>query len=152
MADVIDSFTGRWRILSNFSPHALELGGIRYPTSEHAFQALKTLDPEERAQVAAQRTPGAAKRLGRHVQLRRDWPQVRFEVMHRVLVAKFAPYTGRRELLVATGDARIIEGNVWHDQLWGDCRCGREECAEPGENRLGILLQSLRWEIRRGRR
>lgn len=47
-----------------------------------------------------------------------------------------------------------IEGNVWHDQHWGDCRCNRlalplrrEACAERGANHLGRLLMELRAEL-----
>lgn len=47
------------------------------------------------------------------------------------------------EALLATGDAELIEGNTWCDNIWGNCTCSK--CAKtPGENRLGKLLMEIR--------
>jgi len=47
-----------------------------------------------------------------------------------------------RELLLMTGDAELVEFNEWNDRFWGVCK-------GVGENRLGILLQEIREEIKR---
>ena len=44
-------------------------------------------------------------------------------------------------LLLATGDAELIEGNNWGDTYWGKCN-------GQGLNRLGILLMQIRDYIR----
>src|SRR6185369_8674281 len=41
-------FQGDNRFLSNFFPAEVIYEGITYPTAEHAYQAAKTLDPEQR--------------------------------------------------------------------------------------------------------
>jgi predicted NAD-dependent protein-ADP-ribosyltransferase YbiA (DUF1768 family) len=88
------------------------------------------------------------------VDLRPGWDEtVRFEVMASVLRAKFTCRRERVAALLSTGNAELIEGNRWHDQTWGDCRCGRPACATPGANHLGRLLMELRtdlWEARSG--
>ena len=56
--------------LSNFYESPMTIQGITYPTNEHFFQAMKTLDPSERKKIASAQTPGRAKRLGRQVKLR----------------------------------------------------------------------------------
>jgi len=146
---VIDQFRGRWAFLSNFHPAPFVLGSIEYPTSEHAFNALKTTDIDARLSIATASTPREAKRLGRMVRLRPNWDErVRFDAMKAVLRAKFTCHPGRVEALLSTGDALLIEGNTWHDQTWGDCRCGGAACAEPGANHLGRLLMELRTELR----
>ena len=43
-ADVTE-FQGEYRFLSNFWPAQVVFEGVTYPTSEHAYQAAKTLDP-----------------------------------------------------------------------------------------------------------
>lgn len=150
-ATTIDEFRGRWAFLSNFHRAPLTWEGIDYPTSEHAFNAGKTLDPAARLSIAVASTPREAKRLGRMVQLRPGWDEtVRFEVMAAVLRAKFCCHPGRVDALLTTGDAVLVEGNTWHDQTWGDCRCGRAACTGPGENHLGRLLMELRAELCHG--
>lgn len=48
MIKVIDDFRGAYRWLSNFHLSPVELDGLIYPSTEHAFQAAKTLSLEER--------------------------------------------------------------------------------------------------------
>ncbi|WP_188197272.1 NADAR family protein [Nonomuraea sp. SYSU D8015] len=154
MAEVIDRFAGPYEALSNFARipvtlHShLEQRQITYPTAEHAFNAAKTLDPAERADIMAAATPGEAKRLGRRVTLRPGWDtSIRYTAMRTILTVKFAPDTPAGRVLLGTGNALLIEGNTWHDQHWGDCRCGRNSCQEPGANWLGRMLMDRRAEL-----
>jgi ribA/ribD-fused uncharacterized protein len=143
----IDSFEGEYRFLSNFSDHALELGGRLFASAEHAYQACKTLDPDEQKEVQLARSPAAAKRAGRQVTLRPDWEGVKVEVMRQVLRAKFAEGRALADKLLATGDAELIEGNDWHDNFWGECVC--LGCInETGRNFLGELLMERRYQLR----
>jgi ribA/ribD-fused uncharacterized protein len=139
----IKRFDNEYRFLSNFVPSYSHLGEESYCSVEHAYQAAKSSDPEERANIASAPTPGKAKRLGRRVRiLRSDWEQVKERVMLELLREKFKtePYHG---MLVATGDAELVEGNDWGDVYWG-------VCDGKGLNRLGILLMQVRAEIWRG--
>ena len=78
---MIAEFEGQYAFLSNFFPSPIIYEGITYPTNEHFFQAMKTLDQEERRAIAAAGTPGKAKRMGRQVSLRNDWEQVKVDVL-----------------------------------------------------------------------
>lgn len=52
-----------------------------------------------------------------------------------------------REKLLSTSDAELVEGNTWHDNVWGNCNCPR--CIEiEGQNNLGKTLMKIRKEIR----
>jgi ribA/ribD-fused uncharacterized protein len=151
---VIDRFTGRWADLSSFGPSTvtmysqLEHRTITFRTGEHGFNWPKTLDPAERAAILAAPTPAEAKRLGRRVTLRPGWDKViRYKVMRAIVAAKFTLDSPAGRVLLDTGDALLIEGNTWHDQHWGDCRCGRNSCREPGENWLGRMLMKRRIEL-----
>jgi ribA/ribD-fused uncharacterized protein len=154
--DRIDSFRGKYYDLSNFGPSGLRMYSqleerwIEFPSGEHAFHWAKSLDPEERAKVLAAPTRRKAKEVGQKVKLRPGWDHgISFLVMRMVVDAKFQPGTSAAELLLSTGNAELIEGNDWHDQIWGDCRCGEEPyCAKPGENLLGKILMECRAELR----
>ena len=142
---MIVEFDGEYAFLSNFYDSPIFYEGITYPTNEHFFQAMKTLDIETRKAIAAAPTPGAAKRMGRHVSLRSDWEKVKVDVMRTGLMLKFTD-AALAEKLLATGDEELVEGNWWHDNTWGNCHC--TECSRKGgRNLLGMLLMELRKEL-----
>lgn len=147
--NVIDSFTDEFHFLSNFYHVDVALEGRVYPTLEHAYQAAKVRDPLDpsRAMIARAKTPGEAKKLGRTVSLRRNWNVHWKHLIMRLLIeAKFEGELA--DGLLATGDALLIEGNTWHDNSWGDCRCGHPLCARQGDNLLGVALMRRRVELR----
>ncbi|MEW1846248.1 NADAR domain-containing protein [Nonomuraea angiospora] len=154
---VIDCFTGQWADLSSFGPSTvtmysqLENRTITFPSGEHGFNWAKSLIEAERAAVLAAPTPAEAKRIGRRVTLRPGWDEViRYKVMRAIIAAKFTRDSPAGRVLLDTGDALLVEGNTWHDNHWGDCRCGRTACWRPGENWLGRMLMDRRVELRRG--
>ena len=132
----IDSFSGPYRFLSNFYPAPVLLDNVLYPSTEHAFQAAKTTGDRS---AFLKGTPTDAKRLGRRVALRPDWEAIKIDVMLDLLRQKFNG-GGLRTKLLATGDAELIEGNMWGDRFWGVYR-------GVGENHLGRLLMRVRAEI-----
>lgn len=142
----IEEFQGEYRFLSNFYPCPIEFEVVpgrlrlRYGTSEHAYQAAKSLDPEWWKRVQQALTPAAVKKLGRQVELRPDWEDVKLEVMERILRIKFAD-DPLRTWLLETGRRELIEGNRWRDVYWG-------VCDGVGENHLGRLLMKIRAELR----
>lgn len=138
--EVIDSFTGDFGFLSNFSPHPIELSERIWPTAEHLFQALKTFSFAEQEAIRLQPTPGKAKRMGRKVTLAPRWDQKRIEAMTFVVREKFDQHPAIAELLISTGDAELIEGNNWGDRFWGQVN-------GEGENHLGRILMQIRKEL-----
>lgn len=136
--NTIDYFWDEHRFLSNFDKVPISYEGITYPTSENAFQAAKSLNPDIRKEFV-NLTPGQAKKKGRHIDLRPDWETVKLQIMEDILRIKFT--TPRyKQLLLNTGDAVLIEGNTWNDTYWGVCN-------GVGENHLGQLLMKIRNEI-----
>lgn len=135
-------FRNEYYFLSNFYPSVV----YGYPTVEHAYQAAKTTDPAERAKIKAAKTPGDAKRLGRCVQLRRDWTAIREQVMETLLRRKFQS-PALREALLATEEKELVETNSWHDLYWGTCNCSHCRGTD-GRNHLGKLLMKIRDELK----
>jgi len=98
----------------------------------------------EAEQIWAAPSPGKAKRLGRRkedggiITLRSDWKDIRVAVMLRILETKFA-IPALEQMLLDTGELKLVEGNIWNDTFWGvDIRTGE------GQNRLGRLLMQIR--------
>lgn len=135
----IKGFQGEYRFLSNFwfVPHRV----FTYPTVEHYFQAMKTVDLDDRRRIRAMATPAQAKRAGRQVLLRPDWPEIHLDVMYRGLEEKFAPGTELAQQLLDTGDLYLEETNTWGDTYWGVCR-------GVGHNYLGTLLMARRRRLK----
>lgn len=146
---IIDCFDGDYAFLSNFYPSDIkgfDKTNILYPTVEHAFQAMKTVDINERIKIAAADTPGKAKRLGKKVALRENWDSIKGKYMYSLVYIKFSQNPYLKELLIQTGDAELIEGNAWHDNYWGNCTC--EKCKSiEGRNHLGKILMQVRKQL-----
>lgn len=133
---MIDSFEGKYRFLSNFSPSEVYFEGMRYPTVEHAYQAAKSTNPIVRLSIQQARTPAEAKKLGQQITLRPDWEDIKYEVMKELLFKKFT-IEHLQLALIATEPHELVEGNWWGDTYWGVCK-------GVGENNLGKLLMLTR--------
>lgn len=142
MPDKIDSFNGNYRFLSNFHPSKVTYDDVEYSTVEAAYQAAKTLNLSMRKKIRLADTPKKAKDLGRKVELRADWENIKLQVMETLLRQKFSQPDFKRALL-NTKTSELIEGNWWGDVWWGVCN-GR------GENHLGKLLMKIRKEFQDG--
>jgi ribA/ribD-fused uncharacterized protein len=134
-------WTGPYRWLSNFHVSPIWYEGITYASTEHAYQAAKTLDVEKRKEVL-RLTCAEAKRWGRQVLLRSDWEDIKLQVMMDVCWYKFTVHGDLMKLLLETGDAELVEGNTWGDTYYGVCN-------GVGENNLGKILMQIRDELRK---
>lgn len=128
---------------SNFSRHGIEVDGNWYPTVEHYFQSQKFEDAEYREAVRSAPTAKAAAELGRSRQtpIRKDWEEVKVEVMKEAVMRKFLTHEGVRNLLLSTGNESLIE-NAPGDYFWG---CGKDG---TGQNWLGRILEETRESLR----
>ena len=147
----IESFSGRWAFLSNFYPAEIEHRGITYPTVEHFYVAMKVggmqlingthYTPDDlREYISTIFSPGAAKRFGSKIALRKDWDEVKLGLMEWAVRQKFGDEVLAAQL-VGTGDSELVEGNSWGDTYWGVCN-------GKGKNHLGRILMKIRDELR----
>lgn len=139
---MIDSFRGEWTRLSNYSLCSVWFEGHIYNSVEHAYQAAKTLNDNERREIRYKATPNQAKQAGRKCTIRPDWDNVKVEIMESLLREKFSQLP-EKNVLLSTGDHILIEGNWWGDRFWGQDPVGN------GQNWLGHLLMKIREEIRK---
>lgn len=147
---MIGSFNGRYRFLSNFYMCPVEYQGIVYPSSEHAYQAAKTLDVDARQKIAALETANESKKAGQIVEKQPGWEEMKVQVMEEIVLLKFQQNGDLRLKLLGTGLQELVEGNTWHDTFWGVCHGGRRcSCkSEPnGRNELGQILMRVRTQL-----
>lgn len=137
----VKEFKGEYAFLCNFYKVNVpfEYNGVTYNTSEAAFQAAKYNghNAEMVHTVFARCTPDESKKLGRAIKLRKDWEEVKDNIMFDVVKAKFDADPELKQKLLDTGDMELIEGNTWGDTYWGVCN-------GQGQNRLGTTLMQLR--------
>ncbi|ADY27605.1 Conserved hypothetical protein CHP02464 (plasmid) [Deinococcus proteolyticus MRP] len=139
----VTSFTGPFSFLGNFhSEKAVRYGALQFQTLEAAFQAAKTGDVDIQRRIAAAPSPKEAKAIGRALQLREDWEDMKEQVMLDLLREKFS-HRVYREQLLGTGLVPLIHNNAHKDAFWGVYK-------GEGQNRLGKLLMQVREEIRAG--
>jgi ribA/ribD-fused uncharacterized protein len=136
MSEIRD-FSGEYRFLSNFHPVNVEYEGVTYPSVEHAYQAAKSLDPEEREIIRSSGSAGLTKRLGRHAMVRDGWEDVKLEIMAGLVYQKFHENADLTNKLLGTGNMALVEGNWWGDRYWGVCN-------GVGHNHLGRILMAVR--------
>lgn len=124
---------------SNFAAFPIKVDGLMWPTSEHYFQAQKFEDGSYREKIRKAKTPMIAAQWGRDrkMKLRRDWESVKVDVMLKAVMAKFSQHEELKNMLLETGDARLVE-HTENDSYWGDGGNGR------GRNMLGQLLMKVR--------
>lgn len=150
---------------SNLYRREIELDGVgRFPTAEHAYQFLKPRDPRVRDWLMAAPAPSlvalaahaipqdeadsveimgrtADALLGFHI--RPGWSLLRYPWMFECENAKYDQHADLRSLLLATGDAEIIEAGKIDDDAgrrWGRVN-GR------GHNYLGRMLMRKRCQL-----
>lgn len=133
-------FAGEYCFLSNFYPCEVQYQNIVYPSVEHGFQACKSLDRRCRIRISKLKTAASARCAGSKLELRRDWERFKEVIMYNFLKQKFK-IPALRAKLIATEDAKLVEGNWWRDTYWGVCN-------GKGKNRLGKLLMEIRDSIR----
>lgn len=128
---------------SNFASCPILLNSQLWPTTEHYYQAMKYAGLPYAEIVRQAYSPMVSKVLTRDLQHapRSDWDDVKDAVMLEAVRAKFMQHSHLRALLLATGDAELVEHTV-NDSYWGDAGDG------SGRNQLGRTLMQVRDEIR----
>jgi ribA/ribD-fused uncharacterized protein len=136
----IGAFAGEYHFLSNMHLAEFDWDGLHWFTSEAAYQAAKSLDRSIREQFSKIISGHECKRLGKTIDLRPDWSDIKRDVMYEIVRQKFTQNQPLADALLATGDAYLEEGNWWGDKYWG-------VSSDVGSNHLGKILMSVRAEL-----
>jgi ribA/ribD-fused uncharacterized protein len=157
--------------LSNFWLGEIVLGGLVFPSGEHAFHGMKyhimshaakdpsrkeALDTYSKLFLSPLISPSEAKKVGNnsrlvlHEEELDAWYQQSIAVQREICFQKYQRYPEIRELLKNTGDKVIIHPSQTSDKLVGYCLWeGRAKVIDGkmeilGENMLGKLWMELR--------
>lgn len=126
--------------LSNFYESSIELDAVVYRNAEAAYQAMKSNDSLVRVKFI-NLNGASAKALGKRIELRKDWNDIKLDMMYKIVKNKFMQNSTITKLLIDTNDKVIIEGNNWGDIYWGIYN-------GKGENNLGKILMKVREEMK----
>ncbi len=135
-----DRHDGGHPYLATDYPAPITITEGTFPTVEHAFWALATMDRETREKIACASTAREVHQLAQDAPRRADWNVVRLAVMMRLVREKFRQHPDLAARLLATGDGRLING-LGFSRYWGTL-------GKDGRNWLGRVLELVRAELR----
>jgi hypothetical protein len=144
MSDRIIEFKDEYSFLSNFYIVDIIYDFEIYRSTEHAYQAAKSLSNRYRKDIRDIIEPGNAKKFSRTIKKRKDWQDINLSIMEELNIQKFSKDPLRSKLLYTQGK-ELIEGNWCHDNFYGSCFCDR--CGFHGRNELGKILMKIRMEM-----
>jgi ribA/ribD-fused uncharacterized protein len=136
-------------VFSNLYRRAIVFEGLEFATAEHAYQAGKARKPEVREWLLNAPSPALVAMAAHGLytwDIMPKWSQTKFDRMRDVLRAKFSQHDDLREILLSTGNLRLVENASVDNEvnrLWG-------EVNGKGKNMLGVLLMELREEMQLG--
>jgi hypothetical protein len=135
-------YGGQWGCFSNMSSYAVEMEGILFMTSEHAYQYSKFSDADIKEKIKNARSGYEAKMIAVENAdlISLDWNERSLEVMEQILRLKLAQHPHIKDKLIETGDRDIIEASPT-DSFWG---WGSDK---KGENHHGKIWMKLRKEL-----
>lgn len=147
-------FDDKYRCFSNFYKHdaisiKLPYGhkNSKYYFSDNVetlFQAAKCKTHKDIQSIILTTTPGEAKRLGRKVELREDWENIKEEVMKELINKKLEVLPYFKKILMEIPEHIVIaEFNTWNDAEWGV-----SSKTLKGNNKLGEILMNLRIKLK----
>jgi ribA/ribD-fused uncharacterized protein len=132
---------------SNLYRAAIDFDGKWFPTAEHAYQYAKARKPEVAMWLMLAPSPSLLAMAAHGLyswDIAPGWSKGRRDRMRRVVEAKFRGHPSLKEILLSTGDARIVEAATVDNAVnrrWG-------EVNGVGENLLGIILMDVRDVLR----
>lgn len=148
MSKYVGSFSGDLEFLSNMYKIPIYFNESKYdnfqpdfkvyPSSENLYQALKCKYIKDR-ELFQNVDPHKSKRIGRSIEIRSDWDNVRLEAMKLAIDLKFKNIE-LAEKLIDLPDDKIIEFNNWGDRFFGICN-------GEGLDHLGKILRAKKQQI-----
>jgi ribA/ribD-fused uncharacterized protein len=117
-----------------------------YPTAEHAYQAGKARKEQVREWILSAPTPALVAMAAHGLytwEIAPEWSKFKYVRMRQVLHAKFTQHDDLKQLLLSTGDARLVEAG----RVANVVNCTWGEVNGNGRNILGMLLMELRTHL-----
>jgi ribA/ribD-fused uncharacterized protein len=135
-------------VFSNLFRRSIFFEEREFATAEHAYQAGKARRATVKEWLLSAPAPSLVAMAAHGLypwEVVPNWTEVKYDRMRNVLRAKFSQHADLKEILLSTGNARLVEaGRVDNsvNRTWG-------EINGKGQNMLGILLMEVREELRK---
>ncbi len=134
----------KWKDFSNLAPYSIELDGEIWKSVEHYYQFKKfeKTDSQYAEKIRNASTPKEAKILSlQNNNYPSDWNNIKVGLLSNAVRKKFESYSELKDLLLSTGDEKLIEVNP-DDYFWGEGKDG------SGINMMGQILMDTRAFLR----
>lgn len=139
---MIKEFKNQYFFLSNFYEYPIYYNKLVFCNAEAAFQAQKAINEKDQYKFI-NLNASQARKLGKTIQLRKDWEEIKDNAMYEIVKRKFTINKELQQKLLETKEEELIEGNWWHDTYWGvNSKTG------IGQNKLGKILMKVREEVK----
>ena len=134
---------------SNYSAHAVEYGGVLYPTAEHAYHCQRYTDPVILKEIRNARSPFKAWEVSQKYKSQQiaDFGERKVVAMEDICRAKLVQHEDVQKALRNTGDLEIVKHITTGpkaDGFWDDGEDG------SGKNEVGKIWMKLREELLQG--
>lgn len=139
---MIKEFKNQYFFLSNFYEYPIYYNKLVFCNAEAAFQAQKVINEKDQYKFI-NLNASQARKLGKTVQLRKDWEEIKDNVMYEIVKRKFTINKELQQKLLETKEKKLVEGNWWHDTYWGV-----DSKTRIGQNKLGKILMKVREEVK----
>jgi len=130
-------------MFSNFSSFSVEMDGVKWPTSEHLYQAMKFMgeDSDIVEEIKNASSAHDSRQIAKKYKDKRkkDWPNIKVEIMEKIIRKKLAQHPYIQKKLLETVGMKIIEVSP-RDAFWG---WGPNK---DGQNHLGKIWMKIRDE------
>jgi ribA/ribD-fused uncharacterized protein len=133
-------------VFSNLYRRPMIYEGREFPTAEHAYQYGKPRNPAVREWLMAAPSPSLLAMAAHGLyawDIAPGWSRNRYDRMLGVVAAKFTQHVDLADILIATGEAEIVETGTEDNEV--NRRWGRVNGV--GKNWLGEILMAVRHEI-----
>ncbi len=133
---------GGYNCFSNLSSYSVEIDGMLFMTSEHAYQSAKFFDTLTKVKIINARSGYDAKMIAEEniKDINPQWDNIKFHVMELILREKLNQHPHIQKKLLETGNRDIIEASDT-DSFWG---WGSDK---KGQNNHGKIWMKLREEL-----
>ena len=149
----VTAFAGRFDPLSNFYPCEVRIFGMKYRSSEHAYQYAKAIQigKDKVANRILEATSAyQAKTEASYLPYNPHWITQKEKVMQNILHAKAKSCPEFREALLDSQNvlAEAVPGELfWATGLNKEATLCVKKASWPGQNKMGKLLAKLKEEL-----
>lgn len=145
--EVVGFYPREFYTFDNFSSFQVVWRGVRWATSEHAYQASHFFDtdPELAEQIRDAMSAHDAYKLAKANadKAPKNWGEIKVGIMEEIVKCKLEQHRYIQEKLRQTGDVLIVEDSP-KDDFWG------WGANRDGRNELGKIWMRLRYAMHEG--